>query len=161
MVATARPRRLHHNPVRAGFSLLEVILATGVLLGCLIVLSELAALGRRHTSDAEDLAAAQRICQTKMNEILAGLAPLESFDEAEVEDEPGWLYSVATEATSQPGLVAVRVTVYQDWFEAARPKQYVLVHWVRGSSDAATTESSSDKSSEASSLDEMLQEFVP
>ena len=57
---------------RSGFSLLEVIMATAILLGCLIVLGDLAAVGRRHARDAEDLTTAQWLCQTKLNEILAG-----------------------------------------------------------------------------------------
>ncbi len=100
---------------RGGFSLLEVLLATGILLGSLIVLSELATIGRRRVRDAEDLTAAQRICQTKMQEILAGLQDPLPVEYAEVEDEPGWFYSVETgPVAGQPGLVAVRVTVAQD-----------------------------------------------
>ena len=33
-----------------GFTLLEVLLATGLLLGCVIVLAELAAIGREHAN---------------------------------------------------------------------------------------------------------------
>jgi type II secretory pathway pseudopilin PulG len=131
---------------RRGFSLLEVLLATGILLGSLIVLSELAAIGRRRVREAEDLTGAQRVCQTKIQEILAGLQEPFPVECAEVEDEPGWFYSVQTEPVSgQPGLVAVRVSVTRDVAAAGGPTfspaafspaggqapQFTLVRWVR------------------------------
>jgi hypothetical protein len=123
--------RAIRRPRRAAFSLLEVLLATGILLGALIVLSELAWIGGRRVRNAEALATAQRICQTKIHEILAGLADPEPVEDEPVEDEPGWLYSIQTESVRQPGLIAVRVTVGQDLPEEKRPKRFTLVRWVR------------------------------
>lgn len=68
---------------RAGFSLMEVILATAILLGSVIVLSELAGMGRRQSLRGRDLAEAQQLCESTLNEILTGLRPLEP-----VEQEP-------------------------------------------------------------------------
>lgn len=68
---------------RSGFSLIEVILATAILLGSVIVLSRLAGLGRTYSQDAADLAQAQRICENTLNEIVLGLRPL-----SPAEDEP-------------------------------------------------------------------------
>jgi type II secretory pathway pseudopilin PulG len=126
---------------RRAFSLLEVLLATGILLGSLIVLSELASIGRRRVRDAEDLTVAQRICQTKIHEILAGIQDPVPVEDAEVEDEPGWFYSVQTgPVAGQQGLIAVRVTVTQDVAEAGgqaflpaagQSEQFTLVRWVR------------------------------
>ena len=116
---------------RRAFSLLEMLLATGILLGCLIVLSELASIGRRHVRDAEDLITAQRICQIKINEILAGIEQPIPVESTEVEDEPGWYYSVETEPVSQPGLIAVRVTVQQDVAEGQQGEEFSLVRWIR------------------------------
>ena len=59
-----------NQPRRSGFSLMEVLLATGILLGSLIVLGQLATVGRKHAHDAETLTTAQLLCQSKLNEIL-------------------------------------------------------------------------------------------
>ncbi len=67
---------------RSGFSLLEVLLATGILLGAAIVLSELAGIGARQASAARDLAQAQLLCQSKLNEIVAGIAPVAAARDA-------------------------------------------------------------------------------
>jgi len=116
---------------RAAFSLLEVILATGILLGCLVVLFELARIGGRHARGAEDLSTAERICQTKINRLLAGLDYPEEVQEEEVEDEPGWYYSVQTGPAEYPGLIAVRVRVTQDVAAMRHPQEFALVRWIR------------------------------
>ena len=116
---------------RGGFSLLEVLLATSILVGCLAVLSELAAIGRQHADDAEKYTLAQAICQTKINEILAGLARHDSVENKEVEDNPEWLYSVDTESLVQSGLVALRITVMEN-VEDRPPRKFTVVRWIRG-----------------------------
>jgi len=116
---------------RRGFSLLEIILATGILLGCLVVLSELAAIGRIHAGVASDTTTAARICQNKLNEILTGAAPIEPVREEAVEGEPGWLYSVEVDQPRQPGLVALRVTVWQESDSGKHPVEFSLVRWLR------------------------------
>ena len=60
---------------RRGFSLIEIILATAVLLGSVMVLSELAAIGRRQAQRARDLTHAQQLCTQQLNAMLAGLQP--------------------------------------------------------------------------------------
>jgi len=111
--------------------LLEVLLATSILLGCLVVLSDLATIGRIHASVAQDGGTALRICQSKVNEILAGLAPVASVREEPVDDPPGWWYSVEVEQVRHPGVVALRVTVGQDEDSEGRPVEYSLVRWIR------------------------------
>jgi Tfp pilus assembly protein PilV len=86
---------------RAGFSLMEVLLATSMLLASVIVLGELAGIGRRHASAARELATAQILCENKLNEILAGAAPLTAVDGEPLEEEPGWIYTVKIEPVGQ------------------------------------------------------------
>jgi type II secretory pathway pseudopilin PulG len=116
---------------RTGFSLLETLLAAGILLGCLIVLGHLATLGRRSALAAEELAEAQRICQTRLNEIVVGLRPLEPVDDSPLDDEPGWRWSVEMEPAKAPGMVSLRVTVIQDVPEGKHARRFALVRWVR------------------------------
>jgi hypothetical protein len=118
-----------------GFSLLEVLLATSILLACFIVLGQLAQVGRRHAEDVEDLSTAQLICHSKLNEIAAGAVPLTSVEDAAVAGAPGWVYSVDIEYLEQLDLVAVRVTVSGEPGEADNPvqrpkKSFSLTRWV-------------------------------
>ena len=83
---------------REGFSLMEVILAMSILLGGVVVLGRLASIGAKHARTAEDLAAAQLLCEARITEILAGIAPAETLEEELLPLE-------------QPGVVALSVTV--------------------------------------------------
>lgn len=119
------------SPHRKGFSLLEVMLATSILLGCLVVLSELAAIGRIHASVAQDGGTAARICQSKVNAILAGVTPVATVREEPVDEAPGWWYSVEVEPVRQKGLMALRVTAWEEESSSGRPVEFSLVRWIR------------------------------
>ncbi len=128
-----------------GFSLLEVLLATSILLGCAVVLFELVAIGREHIHSTEELAMAQRICETRINEILAGVEPVEPVDEEEIIDEAGWKLAVEVNAVDRhPGLAALRVRVFREVNEHHQAKWYALVRWIRDPRQAPASTSSSD-----------------
>jgi len=123
------------TPCRAGFSLLEVILATAILLGAAIVLAELASVGRQHADSAEELAAAQLVCRNKLNEILSGATPLKTISGATLQDPTGWLYSVEVDSLGPsgklPGLAELRVTVAEDVSDDRPARQFTLTRWIR------------------------------
>jgi len=122
---SARRRR------RRAFSLLEVMLAAAILLGCVIVLSELAGIGREHAAAAEDLATAQRLCQNRMAELLTGIELLADVEKEEMLDDPAWQCSVHLEPARVPGLVAVKVTVSCEASGKRRAREFSLVRWIR------------------------------
>ncbi len=74
---TRLPRK-HATPQRQrlGFSLIEVILATAILMGSVVVLGELAGIGRRQAQRGRDLAEAHDRCELLLNELLLGQRPL-------------------------------------------------------------------------------------
>jgi len=126
-----RPRR-----ARAGFSLLEVLIATSVLLGAVIVLSELASIGLRNAVDAEESATAQLLCQAKLNEILAGIVPAQDTDEAPFDERPEWRFTVEIEPLDRLDLLSLTVRVWHDEGEEREPNrsgQFTLVRWMSDS----------------------------
>ena len=126
---TPDARRIGLMRRRTGFSLLEVLMATGILVGSLVVLMKLASIGRRHAEDAQRLTQAQALCETAVNEIRAGLRPAEPVQDQPLPDAPGWLYSVAVQTLPKTGLVEVQVSVKADVAGRTGP-QFTLVHWV-------------------------------
>ena len=118
-----------HHP-RSGFSLMEVMLSTAILLGSSIALVELATIGRRQASSAYDLNSAQLLCEAKLNEIVAGISSTKAVEEKELEDNPGWMYSVTVEPLRARKLLAVKVTVIQEEKGSNRPVQFSLVRWL-------------------------------
>ena len=120
---------------RRGFSLMEVLLATSILLACVVVLAELAEVGRRHTVSVDQLTTAQMICQSKLNEIVAGVVPPIAVEAATVAEAPEWIYSVELESMTSLNLVVVRVTVagqpVEDETASQRPKKsFTLTRWM-------------------------------
>ncbi|MCA9064697.1 MAG: hypothetical protein KDA96_16610, partial [Planctomycetaceae bacterium] len=65
---------------RSAFSLIEVILATAILMGSVIVLSRLAGMGRTMAQRAAAMSEAQRVCERTLNEIALGERPLQLVD---------------------------------------------------------------------------------
>jgi type II secretory pathway pseudopilin PulG len=116
---------------RAGFSLLEVVLALTILVGAIAVLGELVRLGTTNAGNARDLTQAQLLCESKMAEISAGLLVPEVVQGAPCEYDPEWLYSIDIQPTDMPGLVALRVTVFQDLPLNQRPAEFSLVRWMQ------------------------------
>ena len=117
-----------------GLSLLEVLLALAILGGALVTIGELHSLGRRAGVQARDLTTAQILCESKLAEIVAGITPTESVLQQPLGDETledsSWLYSIESQEASQPGLLAVQVTVEQDPKQIGRPVRFSLVRWV-------------------------------
>jgi type II secretory pathway pseudopilin PulG len=116
---------------RRGFSLLEVLLATGILIGSSIVLMQLATIGMQHASSARDRSHAQLICETKLNEIVAGIVPAETVRPVPCEDEPGWTYWVDVRPTERPGLVLLEVGVAQELSPRRLKNRFTLLRWIR------------------------------
>jgi hypothetical protein len=61
---------------------LEVILALTLLAGAVVVLGEVGRLALRNAKMARDLARAQLLCETKLAEVVSGIAPASAIDNA-------------------------------------------------------------------------------
>ncbi len=163
---------------QGGFTLLEVIMATAVLAGSVVVLLQVIYAGKGHIRNAEDYATAQLICQTRLNEILAGAKPLEAVEKEYLYEMPGWVLVVEVNPLAKSGLVELRVIVKQDASGGQFPvggqipvggqssvdegsaKQFMLVRWApdplgvagRTSPDASFDSDSPFDSGESSDL---------
>lgn len=82
---------------RDGLSLLEVIIATVVLSVSAAMLVRLISNAERQANRADRRVHAQMICQNKLDELLAELEPLESFDPRPSLYYPDWHYSVSVQ----------------------------------------------------------------
>ena len=62
---------------RRAFSLIEVIIATAILMGSAVVLARLAGMGRDQSQKARLHSEAQQLCEQTLNELLLGMRPME------------------------------------------------------------------------------------
>jgi hypothetical protein len=112
-------------------------LALAILAGALVVLGELLRNGMRNAQMARDLSLAAVICEGKLGEIAAGLAPTQGVKQAAIAEYPGWFLSVENDATAGPaqpnqaGLLKLRVTVEQSPSVQRRPVRFTVTQWVR------------------------------
>jgi prepilin-type N-terminal cleavage/methylation domain-containing protein len=120
-------RRFH----RHGFSLLEVMLATVILLGAIVVLGELARVGSRNVQAACAETQAERIAQSVLSRVVAEGREPELVRDAAILESPGWLYSIEVAPLDRPALSAVRVTVSQDLPEEKLPVRFTVIRWLR------------------------------
>ncbi len=134
--------------LRSGLSLLEVILAVAILGGSLAAIGELVRIGSQHAEESRGLAAAQLLCESKMEEIAAGAAARETVSSTPCETKEGWQYSVTVTALDQAGLSEIRVTVEQS--DRPQPLSFTLVRWMMDSTQqtvsGATPSSTSSQS---------------
>ena len=115
---------------------MEVLLATAILLGSIAVLSELAGIGRHYILSVEDHTAAQILCQSKLNEILSGVAPMEEVQQRVLENNPEWIYTVEIYPIRGIELASLRVTVTKQASDPSiqqirgKPRSFSLVRWI-------------------------------
>jgi type II secretion system protein I len=124
---------------KAGFSLLEVILALAILAGSIAVLGESSRLALKNAEVARDLAHAQLLCESKMAEITTGITAAEAVSNTPFDatmtasldpSTPAWVYSIETQTTNEDGLIAVRVTVTRNLPVEKHPVSFALVRWI-------------------------------
>ena len=146
---------------RPGFSLIEVLVASTILLTSAIVLLELAAVGISHARAAQEMATAQMLCQSKMNEFLAGIAHPQSVEDEPFEGVPGWQYSVELESAGRFGLTQVRVTVAPEVEEGITARRFSMTRWMQGVRVSAAPPRERPSEAPADPLDPVAEPFDP
>ncbi|MCA9040077.1 MAG: hypothetical protein KDA65_07020 [Planctomycetaceae bacterium] len=125
---------------------MEVLVASAILIGSLIVLDQLATLGRLSANSAESRVTAQLLCEQKMNLMLTGMEPLEETDDTVWEEDENWHYSVELLPTEKLPLTAVTVRVWQDEEKVLRPQRFHLVRWIQQTSSDESAGGESEES---------------
>jgi type II secretion system protein I len=145
-----RSHRFPRSLARHGLSLLEVILAIAILGGSIAVVGELVRLGVRNAEEARELTTGQLLCESKLDEIAAGVLPAESASNVAFETDPRWTYSVQVNPLDQESLIEVRVTVQQAESNRLYPLTCTLVRWILdpslGSSETEEGSTTEDQS---------------
>jgi prepilin-type N-terminal cleavage/methylation domain-containing protein len=95
----------------SGFSLLEVILAIAILGGSMVVIGHGFFQGYRSVRNARLIGSGNRLADSAMAELAAGVVEPRSVSSKAIPQEDGWTYSVEIESASVPGLLTAIVTV--------------------------------------------------
>ena len=137
--------RLRSPARRPGTTLLEVLAATAIFLLSLVAITELMGTATNVALDVQLQSRAARLCQSKLNEYVAGVESLSSGSgSGDFEEDPDWQWNADTTSEgTATNLYRVKVTVSRD--SPTRGKievsmtQLVFDPQQRGSIGAATT----------------------
>jgi type II secretory pathway pseudopilin PulG len=86
---------------RLAFSLIEVIIATAILMGSAVVLARLAGMGRDQSQKARLYSEAQQLCEQTLNELLLGMRPMELVESMPLIPLPAPIEDTADDANAQ------------------------------------------------------------
>lgn len=108
-----RRRRSHHRfrGLRRGFTLLEVILALAIFVGAIAVLSRLLVVGVENAEAAQWQSQAWLIAESRWSELESGIRTLSDSGPYEVEEMPGWQWSMQATSSNLPALYNVTLIV--------------------------------------------------
>ena len=113
---------IHHSR-RRGLSLIEVIIAMGILVGTTAILAQLISIGEKQASKAVKMTEAQTICHNKMAELMSGLSPLTAIKDEPVAIGSPWNYSVKIEPVGFRDLFSLTVIVASQRSALASPTE--------------------------------------
>jgi Tfp pilus assembly protein PilV len=96
---------------RKGLSLMEVVIAVAIFLMSIVALGSLINSAQERAIQAAHRSQAARLCQSKLNEVIAGVLPLESQGETTFDEDPDFTWAVEAEPGTITNLYNVRVVV--------------------------------------------------
>ncbi|SMP63338.1 prepilin-type N-terminal cleavage/methylation domain-containing protein [Neorhodopirellula lusitana] len=151
MLTFAAPNRTRSaRETRHGFSLLEMILAVGLLGASLGILAQVAMTGTDAAMEAEQLAQARMIAQSQLAQILVSdqspqTVPLSPIDPMDSASTTPFEYQVDVVPASIDGMLAIRVSVQANRANGGTPTAtYSITRWMidplLGLADAAAEE---------------------
>ncbi len=98
-------------PQRSGITLFEVVLALAIFLGAMAVISQVLENGSRAATKAQLSSNAVIRCERRMNEVLAGVLPLSSEQNAPFEDDSSWQWTLNVADSGIPYLLETEMIV--------------------------------------------------
>ncbi|MGL4593960.1 MAG: type IV pilus modification PilV family protein [Thermoguttaceae bacterium] len=118
--------------MRAGYTLLEIMLATTILVMGLVVIFHTTDLARKKSIAASDLANVQLACQTHLNEILASRAPIRPSPPKSVDGVYNWFFWTELKASPQQNLCVLLITAQKMSSNGTTPigSPFFILRWI-------------------------------
>ena len=116
---------------RSGLTLLEIVLSLAIFSGSMVALSQLAWNGSRAAVQARLKTQATIRCEAKLNEVLAGIEPMQSISGGQFVDSSAWTWSMVVTPSSHPELVQLDVSVSHQGRSRLANVNVTLRRWAR------------------------------
>ena len=112
-VATrTRPSASRRRCAKAGLSLLEVMIATGIMAASSMALLRLGRIGNEHALRSESLSEVVMLAQNKIHALEAGIEPLVAVERRPFAEHTDWEYTLQVEPATAPDLWRVTIEVF-------------------------------------------------
>ncbi|MFG0335102.1 MAG: hypothetical protein ACF8TS_17225 [Maioricimonas sp. JB049] len=147
MMQSLRPHSLVRG--RDGFTLFEVVLALTIFFGAVAVIAQIVDTGSRAATQAQRNSEAVVRCESKMNEVVAGVIPPQSVSSSTFDDDPLWQWQLSVIEGPHLDLLELTVIVTHVRNNGLVDAEYVLTRYIRdpelyleaaSSSNESTTE---------------------
>ena len=117
--------------INSGYTLLEILLATVILLIGLTAVFQTVQSALRRMAITKELTEAQNACQTVLNELLAQSSPILPDEGKTIKHLPRWKIRVEIYPASPPGLTVLHLSAEQ-FSPVGTPlgTKYQLLRWV-------------------------------
>lgn len=116
---------------RSGLTLLEIVLSLALFFMATAALSQLAWNGSRAAIQARLRTQATIRCEAKLNEVLAGAAPMQTQSNTPFPDDSNWTWGLSVTPSSLPELMQIDLTVSHRGGGAAASVDITLRRWSR------------------------------
>lgn len=116
---------------RRGLTLLEIVLSLVIFGGSMVALSQLASSGSRAAVQGRLKTQATIRCEAKLNEVLAGIEPMQSTSGVAFPDNSSWTWSMVVTPSSHPELVQLDVSVSHQGRSRLANVNVTLRRWAR------------------------------
>jgi general secretion pathway protein I len=116
---------------RGGITLFEVVLALAIFIGAFAAISQILRNGGQAATRAQLTSEGALRCQSRMNEAVAGVVPLQPSQNVPFEDDPRWQWSLNVYDGPVPGLLEVETIVAHPGSRGASDIEVRLVRWIR------------------------------
>ena len=138
---------------RTGMSLLEVVLALSIFLAAMTALSQIVSIGSRASVESQMLNESVWRCESKMNEVVAGIIPPRSVGATSFDDDINWYWTLNVQPAPSLNLLQIDVTVARRLSDGRVLGEFQMSRWLRdpGSIEASSTSSSTPTSSSGTS----------
>ena len=107
-----RPSASRPDRAKAGLSLLEVMIATGIMAASSMALLRLGRIGNEHALRSESLSEVVMLAQNKIHALEAGIEPLVAVERRPFAEHMDWEYTLQVEPATAPDLWRVTIEVF-------------------------------------------------
>lgn len=114
---------------RAGFTLVEVLVALVVTVAALTVLAQGFTTGARASVISQNATRASLLAQRVLTDLETAEVPVDQGHAGVFDDEPDFRFEVLSETSEEPGVNVVRIAVF--WIERNAERTYVLTRLIR------------------------------